>query len=208
MQPRFFRSPAEFRSWLAKNHAAASELWLGLYKKGSGRKGITYSEAVDEALCFGWIDGLTRSIDESRYMIRFTPRKQRSNWSAVNIKRFGELRAKGRVAPPGVEAFERRDQQERRYSYESPPKRLDPQLEKRFKADERAWAFWQAAPASYRKAAMFWIMSAVREETRDRRLGVLIQSSRNGERVPPLTPPKARKKKPEPHPFTVTGSQG
>lgn len=189
MKPRLFRSSTEFRAWLENNHAT-SEVWVGLYKKGSGRKGIGYSEAVDEALCFGWIDGLTRSVDETKYMIRFTPRKQRSNWSAVNIKRFGELRAEGRVAPPGLEAFERRDRKERRYSYESPPKRLDPRYEQRFKADEQAWAFWQAAPPSYRKAAMYWVMSAVREETRDRRLGVLIESSRNGERVPPLTPPK------------------
>ncbi len=109
MNPRFFRSPAELRSWLEKNHAAASELWVGLYKRGSGRTGIAYSRAVDEALCFGWIDGLTRSIDDSRWTIRFTPRKQKSNWSAVNIKRFGELRAEGRVVPAGLEAFERRD---------------------------------------------------------------------------------------------------
>lgn len=194
MKPRFFRSPAEFRSWLGNNHAAVSEIWVGLYKKGSGRKGITYPEAVDEGLCFGWIDGLTRSVDESRYMIRFTPRKPRSNWSAVNIRRFEELRAEGRVAPSGLEAFERRDRTERKYSYESPPSRLDPQYEERFKADRRAWDFWQAAPPSYRKAAMYWVMSAVREETRDRRLSVLIDSSRNGERVPSLSPPKARRK--------------
>jgi uncharacterized protein YdeI (YjbR/CyaY-like superfamily) len=149
---------------------------------------------VDEGLCFGWIDGLTRSIDESRWMIRFTPRKQRSNWSAVNIRRFGELRAEGRVAPPGLEAFERRDRMERKYSYESPPKRLDPQYEKRFKADQQAWAFWQTSPPSYRKAAMFWVMSALREETRERRLALLIESSRDGQRVPPLTPPNARNK--------------
>ena len=108
MKPRFFRSPTEMRSWLEQNHAATSELWVGLYKKGSGKKGITYPEAVDEALCFGWIDGLTKSIDESRWMIRFTPRREKSNWSAVNIKRFGELQAEDRVAPPGLEAFERR----------------------------------------------------------------------------------------------------
>ena len=194
MKPRFFRSSAEFRSWLAKKHDDKSELWLGLYKKGSEEKGITYSEAVDEALCFGWIDGLTRSIDHAKYMIRFTPRKQRSNWSAVNIRRFGGLRAEGRVAPPGLEAFERRDRTERKYSYESPPTRLDPQYEKRFKADKKAWAFWQAAAPSYRKAAMYWVMSAVKEETRDRRVRVLIESSRNHERIPPLTPPKARNK--------------
>lgn len=190
MNPRFFRSPAELRTWLGKNHSATSELWLGLYKKGSGKKGITYSEAVDEALCFGWIDGLTKSIDEWRWMIRFTPRKEKSNWSAVNIKRFGELRAEGRVPPPGLEAFERRDRSNRKYSYESPPKRLDPAYERRFRADKRAWAFWETAPPSYRKAAMYWVMSAVKEETRDRRLGLLIERSRDGERVPPLTPPK------------------
>jgi uncharacterized protein YdeI (YjbR/CyaY-like superfamily) len=194
MRPRFFRSPAEFRSWLEKNHAAVSELWVGLYKGGSGRRGITYSEAVDEALSFGWIDGLTRSMDEARWTIRFTPRKQKSNWSAVNIKRFGELRRQGRVAPPGLDAFERRDRTERRYSYESPPQRLDPHFEKHFRADRTAWAFWQTAPPSYRKAAMFWVMSAVREETRKRRMSVLIESSRNGQRVPPLTTPTAQRK--------------
>jgi uncharacterized protein YdeI (YjbR/CyaY-like superfamily) len=194
MKPTFFKSPADLRTWLEKHHAAASDLWVGFYKKGSGREGITYSEAVDESLCFGWIDGLTRSIDEARWMIRFTPRKQKSNWSAVNIKRFGKLRAEGRVAPAGLAAFERRDLTERKYSYESPPKRLDPQYENRFKADKRAWAFWEAAPPSYQKAATFWVMSAVKEETRFRRLGILIEHSRNGERVPPLTPPRARKK--------------
>jgi uncharacterized protein YdeI (YjbR/CyaY-like superfamily) len=194
MKPRFFKSPAELRRWFEKHHRKAGEMWVGFYKKDSGRKGITYSQAVDEALSFGWIDGLTRSLDESRWMIRFTPRKQKSTWSAVNIKRFGELRAQGRVAPAGLEAFERRDRTERKYSYESPPKRLDPQYEKPFKADKRAWAFWEAAPPSYRKAATFWVMSAVKEETRLRRLGTLIERSRNGERVPPLTPPKARKK--------------
>jgi uncharacterized protein YdeI (YjbR/CyaY-like superfamily) len=109
MRPRFFRSSADMRSWLDQNHGATSELWVGLYKKGSGKKGITYSEAVDEALCFGWIDGLTKSIDESRWMIRFTPRKKKSNWSAANIRRFGELRGEGRVTVAGREAFERRD---------------------------------------------------------------------------------------------------
>lgn len=193
MRPRFFRSRAEFRSWLEKNHSAASELWVGLYKKGSGQKGITYSDAVAEALCFGWIDGLTRSIDESRWTIRFTPRTQKSNWSAVNIKRFGELRAEGRVAPAGLEAFERRSRAARRYSYESPPQRLDPQYERQFKADRRAWSFWETAPASYRRAAMYWVMSAVKEETRKRRLGILIESSRNGERVPPLATTRAQR---------------
>lgn len=189
MTPRFFRSPGELRSWLEQHHGAARELWVGFYKKGSGKKGITYSEALDEALCFGWIDGLTRSIDESRWMIRFTPRKRRSNWSAVNVKRFGELQAKERVRPAGLQAFEDRDRRERRYSYEEPPERLDPEYEKRLKADGRALAFWDASPPSYRKAATFWVMSAVREETRLRRLGVLIESSRSGDRVPPLRPP-------------------
>ena len=194
MKPRFFRSATDMRTWLEKNHDTISELWVGFYKKGSGRKGITYSEAVDEALCFGWIDGLTKSVDESRWMIRFTPRKEKSNWSAVNIKRFGDLKGEGRVAPPGMEAFERRDRGDRKYSYESPPKRLDPAYERRFKADKRAWAFWETAPPSYRKAAMYWVMSAVKEETRHRRLGVLIEHSRDAERVPPLTPPKKQKK--------------
>ncbi|HEX8099616.1 MAG TPA: YdeI/OmpD-associated family protein [Actinomycetota bacterium] len=126
-------------------------------------------------------------------MIRFTPRKKKSNWSAVNIKRFDELRTEGRVAPAGLAAFESRDVTRRKYSYEAPPTRLDPKLEKRLRADERAWAYWEAAPPSYRKAAMFWVMSAVKEETRERRLSRLAESSRNGLRVPPLRPREGRK---------------
>jgi uncharacterized protein YdeI (YjbR/CyaY-like superfamily) len=193
MKPRFFKSATELRAWLEKRHATAPELWVGFYKKGSGKKGITYPEAVDEALSFGWIDGKTKSVDDSRWTIRFSPRRARSHWSAVNIKRFGELRVEGRVRPPGLQAFESRDRRKRKYSYESQPERLDPRYEKRLKGDKRAWAFWQAAPPSYRKAATFWVMSAVKEETRMRRLGVLIENSRNGERVPPLTPPRMRK---------------
>jgi uncharacterized protein YdeI (YjbR/CyaY-like superfamily) len=186
MKPRFFKTPTDFRAWLEKNHAKTPELWVGFYKKGSGKKGITYAEALDEALSFGWIDGLTRGLDEATWTIRFTPRKARSHWSAININRFGELKAEGRVRPSGLAAFEARDATERKYSYEAPPRRLDPKYEKRLRANKRAWAYWESEPPSYRRAVMFWVMSAKREETRQRRLDVLLESSLKGERVPPL----------------------
>jgi uncharacterized protein YdeI (YjbR/CyaY-like superfamily) len=189
MKPRLFKSASELRAWLEKHHAEAAEVWVGFYKKASGKKGITYSEAVDEALSFGWIDGLTKGLDEATWTIRFTPRKARSHWSAINIKRFGELKAEGRVRPSGLRAFEDRDTTKRKYSYEAPPQRLDPKYEKKLRVNRRAWAFWETQPPSYQRAARFWVMSAKKEETRLRRLGLLIESSRKGERVPPLRPP-------------------
>lgn len=182
MDPRFFRSRAEFRSWLDRNHAKASEQWVGFYKKSAGRSGMGYEEAVEEALCFGWIDGVTRSLDDQRWTIRFTPRTKRSNWSPTNIARFEALRAAGRVTPAGYEAFDRRD-----FTRSEPPTRLAPAYAARLKADRRARTFWEAASPSYRKAASSWVMSAVRAETKERRLALLIEHSRRGERVPPLS---------------------
>ncbi len=191
MKARFFRSAAEFRSWLEKNNAIASELWLGLYKKGSGKKGITYSEAVDEALCFGWIDGVRKSIDDERYVNRFTPRTSRSTWSAVNIKRARELIEAGRMTPPGLRAFEARaDERSAIYSYEQRhAAKLSPAEERRFGANPEAWAWFQSAAPSYRKAAIWWVVSAKREETRERRLETLIADSEAGRTVRPLTRP-------------------
>jgi uncharacterized protein YdeI (YjbR/CyaY-like superfamily) len=189
MRPRFFRSPTDLRAWLERNHDRAGELWVGLYKKASGRKGITYREAVDEALAFGWIDGLTKGIDDQAWMIRFTPRRPKSNWSAVNVKRFGELEAEGRVTPAGRKAFRDRVTRAARYSYEAGPRELDPAYEKRLRANRRAWAFFQSQAPSYQRAVRFWVMTAKKEETRLRRLGVLIDSSERGSKVPPLRPP-------------------
>ena len=191
--PRFFRSPAEFRNWLEKNHDRESELLVGFYKKSSGKRGITYEEAVDEALCFGWIDGVRRSVDDERSTIRFTPRRQRSNWSLKNIRRVNELTKLGRMAPPGIAAFERRDPSEAgTYSFEQANPRFDQGLERRFRCNRGAWKFWEAQPPGYRKAATWWVVSAKREETRLRRLQTLIEDSGNGRRLAQVTSPTRR----------------
>ncbi|MGH2686255.1 MAG: YdeI/OmpD-associated family protein [Actinomycetota bacterium] len=183
MRPRFFRSQKEFRTWLERNHDSETELWLGYYKKASPKKGITYDEAVAEALCWGWIDGKVRTIDELTYMQRFSPRTAKSPWSKVNIAKAEELRAAGRMAPAGLAAFERREKTPADYSYEEAERGFPPGLETTFRARKRAWAFFEAQPPGYRKMAIFWVMSAKREETRDRRLAKLMEDSANGRRL-------------------------
>jgi uncharacterized protein YdeI (YjbR/CyaY-like superfamily) len=190
MEPTFFATPADFRAWLERHHESHSELIVGFHKRGSGRPSITWPEAVDQALCFGWIDGVRRRIDDASYSIRFTPRKARSTWSAVNIRRMKELVEEGLVAPAGLAAFERRaDDRSAIYSYEQrKAARLEPDQERRLRADERARAFFEAQPPSYRRAAIHWVTSAKKPETRDRRLAQLIECSAAGEPVPPLRP--------------------
>lgn len=193
-KPRFFRTPAEYRAWLEKNHDRHTELLVGFYKKSSGKKGITYEEALDESLCFGWIDGVRRSVDDERSTIRFTPRRQKSNWSLKNIRRVGELKRLGRMAPAGLEAFERRDPGEAgTYSFEQAKPELGPDLARRFRRNRKAWRFWEAQPPGYRKAATWWVVSAKREETRLRRLAALIEDSANGRRLAQLTSPARRR---------------
>src|SRR5919108_1965643 len=155
MEPTFFATPDEFRAWLERHHDSVSELLVGFHKKGSGRPSITWPEAVDQALCFGWIDGVRRRIDDTSYSIRFTPRKARSTWSAVNIKRMKELVDGGLVAPAGLAAFERRaDDRTAIYAYEQRKHaQLEPAMQERFEADEPAWAWFQAQPPHYRRAA-------------------------------------------------------
>jgi uncharacterized protein YdeI (YjbR/CyaY-like superfamily) len=190
MEPTFFATPADFRAWLERHHESHSELIVGFHKRGSGRPSITWPEAVDQALCFGWIDGVRRRIDDTSYSIRFTPRKARSTWSAVNIKRMKELVDEGLVAPAGLAAFERRtDDRTAIYSYEQRrAAKLDPEQERRLRADERANAFFETQPPSYRRAAIHWVTSAKKPETRERRLAQLIECSAAGEPVPPLRP--------------------
>lgn len=185
MRPTFFPSPAAFRAWLVEHHAEVRELWVGFYKKGSGRGGIGYQEAVDEALCFGWIDGVRKRVDELSYMHRFTPRrKEGSRWSAINVRRVGELTAAGRMAPAGLAAFAARDpERDAGYSYENRPAALDPALEGSFREHEAAWEFFAAQPPGYRRLMAFWVMSAAREATRRRRLERLIAASAAGERL-------------------------
>ena len=182
--PKFFASAAAFRKWLERHHASKGELWLGLWKKDSGRKGLTYEEAVDEALCFGWIDGLAKSHDERSYKQRFTPRKPRSVWSAINLGKIERLKAAGRMAKPGLDAFENRDPRRTGlYSFENRDVKLSAAFAKRFRAQARAWAFFEKQPPGYRRLMAFWVMSAKRDETRERRLARLIERSAAGERV-------------------------
>jgi uncharacterized protein YdeI (YjbR/CyaY-like superfamily) len=182
--PRFFASGAAWRKWLQANHASAAELLVGFYKKGSGRGGLTYPEALDEALCYGWIDGVRRRHHEDSYTIRFSPRRKGSIWSAVNTRRAGALRDQGRMAAPGLRAFEERDaSRDAAYSYERATSALDPQLEKRFRNDPGAWAFFEAQPPSYRRMAAWFVMSAKKDETRQRRLDQLRAESACSRRI-------------------------
>jgi uncharacterized protein YdeI (YjbR/CyaY-like superfamily) len=184
MRPKFFESSAAFRDWLERNHGARSEILVGFYKKGSGRPSMSWPESVDEALCFGWIDGVRRRIDEESYSIRFTPRKRRSVWSAVNIRRAAQLRRLGRMHSAGERAFDaRREEASRLYSYERARAVLDPAFEKRFRANREAWNHFDEQPPGYRRLAIHWVMSAKKEETRLRRLSTLIEDSEGGRRL-------------------------
>ena len=187
--PVYFRSPAEFRAWLDEHHATERELLVGFYKKGTGHPTLTWPESVAEALCVGWIDGVRRSVDADRYTIRFTPRKPASTWSAVNVAMMERLLAEGRVKPAGRAAFERR--QEKRsgiYSYEQRHEvALDAESESAFRANAKAWSWFEGRPAGYRKTATWRVMSAKRPETRARRLAELIACSAAGKSIPSLT---------------------
>jgi uncharacterized protein YdeI (YjbR/CyaY-like superfamily) len=191
----YFETAADFRSWLEAHHTTETELWVGYHKKATGRPSITHPEAVDQALCFGWIDGVRRSVDADSYTNRFTPRTARSNWSAVNIKRVGELIELGLMTPAGLRAFEARDPSRINvYSSEQHAVALDPAYEEQLRANAAAWAFFQAQPPSYRRPAIHWVMSAKKEETRLKRLATLIDDSANGRRIGPLTRPADRAK--------------
>ena len=187
MEPKFFATPKDFRKWFEKNHDKETELSVGFYKKGSGKPSITWPESVDQALCFGWIDGVRHRIDDERYKIRFTPRKARSIWSAVNIKRIGELIEEGLVHKAGLDAFARRDEERSRiYAYERENVTLDKKYEAKFRKNKKAWEFFGSQPPSYKKPCINWIVSAKQEETRLRRLETLIKDSENGERLAQL----------------------
>jgi uncharacterized protein YdeI (YjbR/CyaY-like superfamily) len=198
MKPRFFKTPRSFRTWLEKNHDRVSELWVGFHKKGSGKASITWPESVAEALCFGWIDGVRKSLDADSYVIRFTPRREGSVWSAVNIRGARKLIDEGHMAPPGLAAFEaRREDRSRIYSFEQGEVALPPELARLLRANEKAWAYWGDQPPSYRRMATWWVMSAKREDTRHRRLDALIADSEAGVWVKPARigqPKKSRGK--------------
>lgn len=181
---KYFKSPSDFRQWLAAHHARARELQVGFYKKDSGRPSITWEESIDQALCFGWIDGVRKRVDEIRYTIRFTPRKASSNWSRVNIRRVNELSRRGLMEPAGIEAFARRDQKKTKlYSYENEGQELDPLSKRKFRANQQAWKYFQAQAPSYRKVAYRWVMGARQAETKAKRLAILIKDSENNRRL-------------------------
>lgn len=184
MKPKFFSTPAKFREWLERNHDSASELLLGFHKKSSGKKSITYPEALDEALCFGWIDGVRKKLNETSYVQRFTPRKPKSIWSNINVRHVERLKKEGRMHASGLAAYERRDAKRTGiYSFENRPLQLSPAYEKRFRENKKAWEFFQAQPPYYKRLLIFRTMSAKKEETQIRRLEQLIEVSAKGERM-------------------------
>ena len=183
MKPRFFRTQSDFRNWLEKNHVKKQELFVGFYKKNSGKPSITYPEALDEALCFGWIDGVRKSISDDAYTNRFSPRKPGSNWSNVNVRHVERLTKLGRMAPAGLAAYALRDPKKTGvYSFENSSREFSPAFKKLFRANKLAWQFFEQQPPSFRRMSIHWVMSAKQEETRKRRLAQLIESSAKGER--------------------------
>jgi uncharacterized protein YdeI (YjbR/CyaY-like superfamily) len=188
MDPIFFKSPQEFYDWLEEHHETESEVYVGMYKKHTGKRAMSWSEAVDQALCFGWIDGRANAIDEDSYMQRFTPRRPGSNWSQINIAKVAKLTEEGRMRPAGLKAFEAHPEANAvPYSYEEREKAsLTEDFERRLRANQAAWEYWEARPPGYRKQATFWVMSAKREETRERRLNQLIEDCASGQHIKPL----------------------
>jgi len=181
---KYFKSASAFRRWLEVNHAAVGELWVGFFKKDSGKGGLAYAQAVDEALCFGWIDGLKKCVDDLSYTHRFTPRQPKSNWSRINIQHVERLKKAGRMTPIGIKACAARvPERSGIYSFENAPRKLAAADEKQFKADKIAWEFSQRQLPGYQRTAIWWVVSAKKPETRARRLGQLIAASRNGHRL-------------------------
>lgn len=194
MDATFFATPAELRKWLEKNHQKETELWVGLYKKGSGKPSVTWPEVVDQCLCFGWIDGIRQSMNDESYRNRITPRKAKSNWSAININRIEELIAEGLVKQAGLDAYAKREEKRSRiYAFEQGDIDLDDAQKKLFKINKKAWQFFNATPATYRKTAIWWVISAKQEATRKKRLTTLIEDSANGLRVAHLRPTPRKK---------------
>ena len=184
MKPTFFKTPAHFRAWLGRHHASATELYVGFYRKGSGRVAMTYDEALDEALCFGWIDGVRRRVDEVSYTNRFSPRTARSYWSAVNIRRAQALIEAGRMDPAGLKVFEARDASRcEQYSYERESAQLPPDLLRTLRAHRTAWSFFSSQSPYYRRIMAWYVVSARKDETRAKRMQNLIAASAAGRRL-------------------------
>lgn len=187
--PIFFKSASDLHKWFEKNHDQVSEAWIGFYHVKSGKKGITYKEAVDEALCFGWIDGIRKGIDGSSYVNRFTPRRKSSNWSNVNIKRMQELITEGRVKPPGLAAFSAREEKQSGvYSFEQAHHKLAAPYAKQFRANKKAWVYFTSRAPWYQRTSIHWVMNARRQATQLKRLQTLITDSENQRTLAQLTP--------------------
>ena len=184
--PKFFKTPTHFRRWLEKNHATSGELWVGYYKKGTGRPSITWPESVEQALCYGWIDGIRKKRDDLSYVVRFTPRREKSIWSTINLASVKRLRKAGLMTEAGLRAFERR-KKVAVYSYEGGRKSLSAELEKEFKQNPNAWSFFDRQPPWYKRSAGHWVMDAKRQETIHRRLHELIRCSAREHWIKPLT---------------------
>lgn len=183
----FFATPEKFRSWLEKNHKIKTELWVGYYKVSSGKKSITWSESVDQALCYGWIDGIRKTVDEESYKIRFTPRKPKSNWSVINLKKIKELKKKGLMKEAGIEIFDKRDKNRTTpTSYEQKGIILNKEFEDKIKENKKAWEYFNQLAPSYKKQSIWWLMSAKKEETKINRLNILIESCERELKIPPL----------------------
>lgn len=188
MAPTFFADQTDFRKWLADNHQKETELLVGFYKVGSGKPSMSWPESVDQALCFGWIDGVRKSIDDQSYTIRFTPRKPGSIWSAINIKKIEGLSEKGLMQPAGMASYaKRKEHKSKIYSYEKEPEMLSEEFERQFRANEKAWDFFQKQAPWYQKTAIHLVMTAKREETRISRLETLIRDSENGTKIKQLS---------------------
>jgi uncharacterized protein YdeI (YjbR/CyaY-like superfamily) len=183
-EPTFFATEADFRRWLQANHQVAPDLLVGFWKRDSGKASIDWPQARDQALCFGWIDGLRKSLGEDAYTIRFTPRRKGSIWSKVNVERYEALKAAGQITPAGEAAYERDKHRSGVYSYEKPASSLTSGEVALFRNNERAWADWEKRPPSYRRSALGWVTGAKRPETRAKRLGELIGVSSEGRRLP------------------------
>jgi uncharacterized protein YdeI (YjbR/CyaY-like superfamily) len=190
MKPTFFATPDEWRQWLARHHATAGELWVGFYKRGTARPSLTWPESVDQALCYGWIDGVRKSLGPESYVIRFTPRRAGSTWSKVNLARIEELEALGLMQPAGRTAHAARTTAKSGiYAYEQRAEaRLSPEQERSFRRNRKAWSYFQAEAPWYRRNATYWVVSAKREETRAKRLTTLIADSAAGRRIKHLRP--------------------
>jgi uncharacterized protein YdeI (YjbR/CyaY-like superfamily) len=188
MDPAYFATADEWRAWLAEHHDTAPELWVGFHKKASGRPSITWPEAVDQALCFGWIDGVRKSVDDGRYAIRFTPRRRNSIWSKINVGRVEELTRRGLMHVAGLAAYQASARAKSGvYSYEQRKgAKLPEPMERRFKRNPKGWRFFRAQPPGYRRTAAWWVTSAKKEETRQRRLAILIEDSAHGRAIKPL----------------------